>query len=85
MVNGTAAAGALYHPLDMLHSTGVDYFTGGDFGEVYSNIIERAVDPTFAASYTGSYFSGDFNGCSNVKLSKCTVSHTPVSLSQYWR
>eukprot|EP00045_Choanoeca_perplexa_P015250 m.187551 g.187551 ORF g.187551 m.187551 type:complete len:660 (-) comp16930_c0_seq2:1908-3887(-) len=47
---------------------GVDYFTGGSFGEVYSNVIERAVDPTFAASYTGSYFSDDFNGCSNIQL-----------------
>eukprot|EP00730_Choanoeca_flexa_P003509 TRINITY_DN11430_c0_g2_i1.p1 TRINITY_DN11430_c0_g2~~TRINITY_DN11430_c0_g2_i1.p1 ORF type:complete len:668 (+),score=105.84 TRINITY_DN11430_c0_g2_i1:1012-3015(+) len=47
---------------------GVDYFVGADFGEVYTNVLARATDPTFARGYTGSYFSADFNGCSNVEL-----------------
>lgn len=63
---------------------GLDFFVGTDFSQVYSNTIERAVNPVgiqncatlqftlfqgFSRAYSGNYFSGDFNGCSTLTLS----------------
>ncbi|EDQ90701.1 uncharacterized protein MONBRDRAFT_31894 [Monosiga brevicollis MX1] len=48
--------------------SGADYFSGSSFAEVYTNVVQRAVDQSYAAGYAGSYFAEDFNGCANLEL-----------------